>query len=62
MLAHCVAFTVHDPSESRSLPAEARGQQRAAGERGEVVERDAQGPDGYQHHLEDTIVLVRRVS
>lgn len=26
----------------------------------EVRERDASGPDGHQHHLEDTVVVVRR--
>lgn len=31
-------------------------------ERAEVIERDAQGPDGHGHHLEDTIVVVRRAS
>lgn len=28
----------------------------------EVRERDAEGPDGRQHHLEDTVVVVRRVA
>lgn len=30
-------------------------------ETAEVRERDAAGPDGHQHHLEDTVVVVRRL-